>query len=109
MRLLADTMSRWVAVLGVALILMVPQLSYSQAVEEEPSMLAMAGDLILARPLLFATTVGGAVVYVLGLPFSLAGGNAREAGETLVVGPARATFVRCLGCTRSGYKKTIKD
>ena len=106
MRLLADKMSRWVAMLGVVLVLMVPQLGYSQALEEEPSMLAMTGDLIVARPLLLATTVGGTVVYVLSLPFSLAGGNAKEAGETLVVGPAKATFVRCLGCTRSGYKKT---
>ncbi|MBL4826821.1 MAG: hypothetical protein JKY66_03765 [Spongiibacteraceae bacterium] len=109
MRLLADRMSRLVAVLGVVLILMVPQLGYSQAVEEEPSMLAMVGDLVLARPILLAVTVGGAVAYAVSLPFSLAGGNAKEAGQTLVVGPAQATFVRCLGCTRSGYKKTRKE
>lgn len=105
MQCIVDKLSRWVAVLGVAAILMVPQIGYSQAVEEHPSMLAMTGDLVLARPLLFATTVAGAVVYVVSLPFSLAGGNAKEAGETLVVEPAQATFVRCLGCTRTGYKK----
>ena len=38
------------------------------------------------------------------LPFSLLGGNADEAGEVLVMGPAKATFVRCLGCTRTGRK-----
>jgi hypothetical protein len=43
-------------------------------------------------------------VYVATLPFSLLGGNAGEAGKVLVVGPAEATFVRCLGCTKSGYK-----
>ncbi|WP_200821278.1 hypothetical protein [Oceanicoccus sp. KOV_DT_Chl] len=93
--------------LSMALVLLMPQMAYSQAVEEDPSAVAMAGDLILARPLLLATTVLGTVFYVVSLPFSLAGGNALEAGETLVVGPAKATFIRCLGCTRSGYKKEV--
>jgi hypothetical protein len=47
--------------------------------------------------------VGGAV-WLVSLPFSLLGGNADEAGEVLVMGPAKATFVRCLGCTRTGKK-----
>jgi len=44
-------------------------------------------------------------VYLVSLPFSLLGGNAEEAGEVLVMGPARATFVRCLGCARTGRKE----
>ena len=77
---------------------------HAQAIDEEPSALAMTGDALFARPVLFATTVVGTVVYVVSLPFSLLGGNAGEAGETLVMGPAKATFVRCLGCTRVGRK-----
>jgi hypothetical protein len=77
---------------------------HAQAIDEEPSALAMTGDALFARPVLFATTVVGSVVYVVSLPFSLLGGNAAEAGETLVLDPARATFVRCLGCTRLGRK-----
>ncbi|MDI9243963.1 hypothetical protein [Marinobacter sp. CHS3-4] len=77
---------------------------HAQAIEEEPTALAMTGDALLARPALLATTVVGSVVYVVSLPFSLLGGNAAEAGETLVLGPAKATFVRCLGCTRMGRK-----
>jgi hypothetical protein len=77
---------------------------YAQAIDEEPSALAMTGDALFARPALFAITVVGSVVYVVSLPFSLLGGNAAEAGETLVMGPAKATFVRCLGCTRVGRK-----
>jgi hypothetical protein len=69
----------------------------------------MAGDLVVARPLLLAATVAGSVFYVVSLPFSLAGGNALEAGDTLVVGPAMSTFVRCLGCTRSGYKRSVRS
>lgn len=80
-------------------------LGHAQAVDEEPSALAMTGDAVLVRPLLFATTVVGTAVYVVSLPFSLLGGNAGEAGEVLVKGPAEATFVRCLGCTRSGRKQ----
>ena len=105
--MLSDTFSKWVTAFSLALVLLVPQMAYSQAVEEEPSAVAMAGDLVLARPLLLGTTVVGTVLYVVSLPFSLAGGNAKEAGKTLVVGPALATFVRCLGCTRSGYKKDV--
>ncbi|TGN38887.1 hypothetical protein [Marinobacter confluentis] len=77
---------------------------HAQAIDESPSALAMTGDALFARPALFATTVVGSVVYVVSLPFSLLGGNAAEAGETLVMGPAKATFVRCLGCTRIGRK-----
>jgi hypothetical protein len=107
--MLADKCSRLVMVVGLALVLLVPQMGYSQAVEENPSALAMAGDLVIARPLLLAATVVGAALYVVSLPFSLAGGNAVEAGNTLVVGPATSTFVRCLGCTRLGYKKEVAN
>jgi hypothetical protein len=59
---------------------------------------------VLLRPVLLATTIVGSAVYLVSLPFSALGGNAGEAGEVLVVGPAKATFVRCLGCSRSGRK-----
>ncbi|PHQ25146.1 hypothetical protein CLH62_12420 [Marinobacter guineae] len=77
---------------------------HARAVDEKPSALAMTGDAIFARPVLLATTIVGSAVYLVSLPFSLLGGNADEAGEVLVMGPARATFVRCLGCTRTGVK-----
>lgn len=77
---------------------------HARAIDEEPSALAMTGDALFARPVLFATTLVGSAVYVVSLPFSLLGGNAEEAGETLVLGPAKATFIRCLGCTRVGRK-----
>ncbi|MDG1772964.1 MAG: hypothetical protein P8H32_05965 [Oceanicoccus sp.] len=107
MQKVADKLTRAGLVLSMAMVLLFPQLGYTQAVEEEPSALAMAGDLVIARPLLLVATVVGTAFYVVSLPFSLAGGNAIEAGETLVVGPAKSTFVRCLGCTRSGYKKDV--
>jgi len=54
---------------------------------------------------LLATTLVGGAIYLVSLPFSALGGNAAEAGEVLVVGPAKATFVRCLGCSRTGRKQ----
>ena len=70
-----------------------------------PKGYAMAGDLLIARPLLIAATVVGAGLFVVSSPFTLAGGNFKEAAKSLVAEPAMAAFVRCLGCTESGYKK----
>lgn len=70
-------------------------------VNERPSAAAMVGDALIARPMLLALTVGGTAVYVVTLPFSALGGNAGEAAKLLVVGPAKSTFLRCLGCTEA--------
>lgn len=72
------------------------------AQEDEPSAMAMAGDLVIARPLGIVVTTLGAAAFVVSLPFSAAGGNVEQAADTLVVGPARETFVRCLGCRSAG-------
>ena len=76
--------------------------------EAEPTALAMTGDLVIARPIGAVITVVGAAAFVVSLPFSAAGGNVEQAAETLVVGPARATFVRCLGCKTSGKRRKSK-
>lgn len=75
-------------------------------VKEDPSAAAMAADLVVVRPLMLAVTAVGSVIWVLGLPFSAAGGNIADSADTLVVGPAKTTFVRCLGCTHAGYQKS---
>jgi len=97
------------AALLLGLMLVFPALGYAEIVDEDPSALAMTGDLIIARPLLLVLTAVGTVTYVVALPFTLLGGNAKQAGNTLVVEPAMSTFVRCLGCTRSGYRQTFND
>ncbi|MAZ04848.1 hypothetical protein [Marinobacter sp. SS8-8] len=96
--------SRTLVATVAACLLAFSSLGYAQAVDESPSALAMASDAVFIRPALLATTIVGSAVYLVSLPFSLLGGNADEAGEVLVMGPARATFVRCLGCTRTGRK-----
>ncbi|MFV0275917.1 MAG: hypothetical protein ACK5HY_01875 [Parahaliea sp.] len=85
-----------------------PQVLLAQdAVDESPSAGAMVGDLLVARPLGLVMTVGGTAAFIVSLPFTLLAGHASEAAETLMVGPAKSTFMRCLGCTEVGY--TGKD
>ena len=93
----------------IGALLLTPCLAQAQSTsmydnDEHPSMMAMTGDLLLARPIGLVTTVAGAALFVVTLPFSAAGGNVAEAGEVLVAGPARTTFVRCLGCRTPGHK-----
>lgn len=72
------------------------------AAEDAPSAGAMTADLLIARPLGVVFTAVGAAVFIISLPFTAAGGNIEQAGKELVVGPAKMTFVRCLGCRASG-------
>ncbi|MFW6092330.1 MAG: hypothetical protein ACODAC_00050 [Pseudomonadota bacterium] len=72
------------------------------APEDDPAATEMAADLLIARPAGVVVTTLGAVAFVASLPFSAAGGNVDQAAETLVAGPARETFVRCLGCRSAG-------
>lgn len=96
--------SRTLVATVAACLLAFSSVGHARAIDESPTALAMTGDAIFVRPVLLATTIVGSAVYLVSLPFSLLGGNADEAGEVLVMGPAKATFVRCLGCTRVGRK-----
>lgn len=58
---------------------------------------SMIIDGLLVRPLGLAATVVGAAAWVVTLPFSLLGHNAKEAGQVMVVDPAAFTFTRPLG------------
>lgn len=106
MRIRAVT--RGIAAVAVISSLTVPQTLWAQyAVDESPSASAMVGDLLVARPFGLVLTVGGTAAWIVSLPFTLLAGHASEAAETLMVGPARTTFIRCLGCREDGY--TNKD
>ena len=84
------------------LALTIPTVGSANAINESPSALAMTGDAIVARPVLLVMTVVASAVFLVSLPFSALGGNVGEAADVLVLGPAKATFVRCLGCSMSG-------
>jgi hypothetical protein len=72
---------------------------------QNPPAYAMIGDLLIARPLLVVATVIGAGVFVVSLPFTAMGGGVGDAGRALVVDPAKAAFVRCLGCIGEGFER----
>ena len=54
-------------------------------------------DLFFVRPLGIASTVLGSAVFIISLPFSTLGGNAKEVFNTVVVEPAAFSFTRPLG------------
>lgn len=72
---------------------------FDNGIEDRPGEIAMMGDALIARPVMLASTVIGTALFIVTLPASALGGNIPEAGERLVAAPARATFMRCLGCT----------
>ena len=72
---------------------------------QNPPAYAMLGDLLIARPLLVVATVIGAGAFVVSLPFTALGGGVGDAGQAMVVDPAKAAFVRCLGCTGEGFEQ----
>ena len=58
---------------------------------------AILFDLVLLRPVGFASLVVGVAGTIVGLPFSIIGNNTREVGEAMIGETARFTFVRPLG------------
>lgn len=78
-------------------------------VVENPSAMAMTGDLLVVRPVMFTITILGGAMWLVSLPFSAAGGNVKQAGETLVITPAKHTFYRCLGCSNAGYRDDVES
>lgn len=96
------TMQLAMAALG--LMLLSPWFANAQPVEEEPSFMAMTGDLLVARPLLLVTSVAGVAAFLVSLPFTATGGNVDQAADVLIGGPVRQTFDRCLGCRASTAK-----
>ena len=72
----------------------------AKKLDERPSPITMVADAVMVRPVLLGATILGAGLYVVTLPITLIGGNSEEAGRNFVITPFKATFVRCLGCTR---------
>ncbi len=90
--------------------MLLPQMLWAQnAIDDSPNEFAMVGDLLVARPVGIVMTVGGAAVWLVSLPFTLLSGHASQAAGTLVGGPAKTTFMRCLGCRNPGYTRTDRD
>lgn len=99
MRSLNKTLKSGMLAFSLAAFAAAPMVAQAQTVTERPSGREMVGDAVLVRPVMLCATVLGSALFVVTLPFSALGGNAAEAGDTLVVTPFKATFLRCLGCS----------
>jgi hypothetical protein len=104
-----NQIKKTIIVVSAMLMLILPLQSQAAEIKESPSAAAMVFDGIIVRPITLVATVIGGALWIVTLPFSLLGGNAGEAGETLVLEPAAATFLRCLGCTNNGRKIEFDD
>ena len=58
---------------------------------------SVAVDVVVARPVSFVLTVLGSARFVVSLPVAITAGGVDKVAKTLVVAPARDTFVRPLG------------
>ncbi len=67
------------------------------ALESDPSAGAMIADTVLARPMGIVTTIVGSALFVVSLPFSALGGNAKIAYTKLIKEPFVFSFMRPLG------------
>jgi len=89
------------AAAGMTLVLATPVQAIelpSEQGDDTPSAGMMVADALIGRPLLLATTVVGAAIFVVSAPFAAMGQNIDETARVLVATPAQATFARCLGC-----------
>jgi hypothetical protein len=98
--------SKYLQMVALCACILVPSTGWSSTIEETPSAIAMTGDVLFVRPVMLATTILGAGLFIVSSPFSALGGNVGEAWDVLVEGPFETTFVRCLGCTSNGRKAT---
>lgn len=96
--------SRAVALISVLLTLIM--FSFSATAEErtratraeDPSVVRMAAELFV-RPVMLVGTIVSSAIFVVTLPFTALSGDVETAADTLVTGPFKTTFMRCLGCT----------
>jgi hypothetical protein len=70
-------------------------LSLSRAGSDDD--IATITDVTLVRPGCFLATILGSAVFVVALPFAAISGSVRQTADTLVIGPAQATFTRPVG------------
>ena len=75
-----------------------PPMAWAQDdIIDEPTGTDITFDLMIARPLGFASTALGASLFVVTLPFAVATGSADNTAKALVAKPYKFTFVRDLG------------
>jgi hypothetical protein len=74
-----------------------PPMAWAQDDIDEPTGTDVTFDIMIARPLGFASTALGASLFVITLPFAVATGSADNTAKALVADPYNFTFTRDLG------------
>ena len=72
-------------------------LAEGKSMDEGISAEAMVADFVFIRPLGIVAVAVGSVFFVASLPFSILGGNSKDAAKKLVYDPVKFTFSRPLG------------
>lgn len=89
-------LKKLLAVLVISTATALPAVAEDQLPEERRGG-DMAFDLILARPTGLLGIIGGSVLFVISLPFTIPSGSMDAAAEELVKKPINYTFKRPLG------------
>lgn len=89
-------MKRFLAVLAIAMVTALPAMAEEQLPEERRGG-DMAIDMVLARPIGLLSVIGGSVLFVVSLPFTIPSGSVDAAADELVRKPINYTFRRPLG------------
>lgn len=71
------------------------------ATDVPPTAEAMAGDVLLVRPLGLAAIILGTATFIVALPFTIPSGSVASSAKVLVGEPAQYTFTRPLGQTQA--------
>ncbi|NPV04551.1 MAG: hypothetical protein HPY67_07455 [Syntrophaceae bacterium] len=72
--------------------------STAQAFAEPPKDgMAIAADVLIARPVGLVSIVAGTAMFIVSLPFAIPSGSVETAGRLLVADPFKYTFERPLG------------
>jgi hypothetical protein len=82
-------------ILLCALTLVMGNVNVSRAGNDDD--IATITDVALVRPGCFLATIVGSAVFVVALPIAAVSGSVHSTADTLVIGPAQATFTRPLG------------
>lgn len=89
-------LKRLLAVLAIAMVTALPAMAEEQLPEERRGG-DMAIDMVLARPIGLLSVIGGSVLFVVSLPFTISSGSVDAAADELVRKPINYTFRRPLG------------
>lgn len=83
--------------LAAILVLTSPRIACAQENDEFENSTAVITDVLIARPACLGATAIGTIAFILSLPIAAACGNVQKSAHSLIVVPARQTFVRKLG------------